>query len=83
MRVVKYKELLFYIIETKEDFFLNVTNKLYSGFRNHRLIQINESDKNEDTIAFYGTKKRLTYTASKAGFDEVVNVKHKFKINLN
>ena len=52
-----YKEYEFYIVETKEAFFLNVTNQLYSGFKNHRVLQLAPKHGDIDVIEFYGTKK--------------------------
>lgn len=80
---LSYKEFTFYVIETKEDFFLHANNRLYSGFKNHRLLKILNVNTRDNIIKFYGSKSELVYQSTIDGFDECVTILHKFKINPN
>lgn len=81
---IKFKEAEFLVIDTKESFFLNVTSRLYSGCKNHRIIQLAPSDDSK-VIKFYASRgeNRMILKATKEAFDNAVTVKYKFKINPN
>lgn len=83
MSGLKYKEFLFYIIETDEDFFLHLGNQLYPGFRHHRVLKILTVDEPNDYISFLGAINKLQYAASLKAFRDTVKVKQKITINPN
>lgn len=81
-----YKTASFIVIETEEDFFLDTTNRLYDGYKNHRLLFLKNNPNYPENIYFLGGnkgRKRVVFGASNNTFHEKVKIIHKFDINLN
>lgn len=81
-RAAAYKQFMFYIVETKDEFVKRLTNPLYKD-KNHRILRVVSFSEDKEYIRIAGSQDDRIYETTLEGFANIANILDCITINPN
>ena len=81
-RTAAYKQLLFYIVETEDEFIKRLTKPLYRN-RKHRILRVVSYSDDRNFIRIAGSQDERIYETTVQGFAQIANILNTIIINPN